>query len=153
MAGELSTLAGATEEIGFGLVVFERSGDRVAVTVRGLTANLGPDLVVFESRSRATIMTVASPTQGRTGEYELHTSIVVGPSTRIVVEGRHCGEETVESIEAAELPDGLPVVCTADPASSGLPEQFLHRRGDSYVLMTAAEAGISGRGHRATMVA
>ncbi len=145
--------AGATEEIGFGLVVFERSGDRVDVTVRGITANLDPDLVVFEGARRAHITTVASPAQGRTLEYSLRVSVDAGPGTRIVVEGRHCGEALTETIAASELPDGLPVVCTADPASAGLPARFLHRRGDRYVLMTQDQVAASRPGHRVTMVA
>ncbi len=149
---EVGCHTGTIEEIGFGLVVFERAGDRVDVTVRGITANLDPELLVFETTHVASITTVASPAQGRTGEYTLHTTVEVGPSTRIVVEGRHCGEDTIESIAVADLPDGMPVVCTDDPTSVGLPERFLHRRGDAYVLMSVDTDGARPP-HRATMVA
>lgn len=141
--------ASAREGIAFELVVFRRTGDEVEVTVRGMTTVAEVDLMVIESDKRARIVAVGPPKQGPLREFELRTSVEVLPGKKLDVRGG----SVVESVTASDLVDELPVVCTADPTASGLPAQFLHRRGGRYVLMSGADALGSTGLPRTTMVA
>lgn len=123
---------GGYTAIGFEQVVFERAGDVVDIVVSGMTAGDDPELVVFQSPQRASVSAMGSPGFGDQRRFTVRVTLDVAAALRITV----CGEGGCESVTSDDLPDGLAVVCTADPSDPTLPDTFLHRRGDRYVLMT-----------------
>jgi hypothetical protein len=118
--------------IGFEQVVFERADSSVEISVSGMTAGVDPELVVFETPNRVSVSAMGSGEFGDQHEYSTSVRVDVDAAQRIVV----CGEAGSESVIAGDLPEGLALVCSADPTNALLPATFLHRRGDRYVLMT-----------------
>lgn len=136
------------DTISFELVVFERVGEEIRVRVRGMSASTHVELVVFDDGRHATLSPMGSCVTDRLREFDLTDGVDAGPGKRIEVRGLH-GTEVVMSEDIAE---GYPVVCSADPMAAGLPEQFLHRRGDRYVMMSGD--GVSPTpAHRTALVA
>lgn len=137
------------DTITFELAVFERHGDEVTVRVRGMSSCADVELQVFDDGRRAAFTPVGSYTADRIREYELADSVDAEPGKTIEVRGLHGAEVVVME----DLAEGYPVVCAADPSVPGLPEQFLHRRGDRYVLMGSGQPVSSPMAHRTTLVA
>ncbi len=128
---------GAYTAIGFEQVVFERAGNVIDIIVRGMTSGSPPELEVFESSQRMSVSAMGSRGFGDQRRFSARTSLDATRAGRITV----VGESGCESVLADDLPDGLPVVCSPDPSDPTLPETFLHRRGDRYVLMTHHHRG------------
>ena len=136
------------DTISFELVVFERVGEEIRVRVRGMSASTHVELVVFDDGRHATVSPVGSCITDRVREFDLVDAVDALPGKRIEVRGLH-GPEIVMVEDVAE---GYPVVCSPDPIAAGLPEQFLHRRGDRYVLMSG-DGVASTPPHRTSLVA
>ena len=137
------------DTISFELVVFERIGDEIQVRVRGMSASAHVELVVFDDGRSATLSPMGSCATDRVREFDLADAVDAEPGKRIEVRGLH-GAEVVMTEDIAE---GLPVVCSADPTAPGLPSEFLHRRGDRYVLMSDDPGETPAPTHRTTLVA
>ena len=136
------------DTISFELVVFERVGEEIRVRVRGMSASTRVELVVFDDGRHATVTPTGSCITDRLREFDLVDAVDAAPGKRIEVRGLH-GTEVVMSEDIAE---GYPVVCSPDPMAAGLPHQFLHRRGDRYVLMSG-EGAVPIPPHRTSLVA
>ena len=136
------------DTITFELVVFERIGDEIQVRVRGMSACTSVELVVFDDGAKATFTPLGSCATDRVREFDLHDAVEATAGKRLEVRGLN-GTEVVMVEDIAE---GYPVVCSADPMAAGLPAQFLHRRGDRYVLMSGDGASPTPT-HRTTLVA
>lgn len=149
MAKQADAVTGVGEGVEFGAVVFHRRGDTAFVTVRGMTTVADVDLMVIDTATRARIVAVGLAERGPAREYDLGVDVDIAPGKRIEVRGG----ALVEAVVASDLPEDLPVVCTADPTTAGVPGEFLHRRGDRYVLMTAADAATGPAPGRTTLVA
>jgi hypothetical protein len=149
MVMRVGAMTGAGEGIEFGAVVFRRQGDVAVVTVRGMTTITDVDLMVIDSDARARIAPVGLAERGPAREYQMEVEVDIVPGKRIEVRGG----AFVEAVVASDLPEELPVVCTADPTTAGVPGEFLHRRGDRYVLMNAADAAAAPGFGRTTLVA
>ena len=93
---------------------------------------------------------VGSYAEGRIREFSLRTVVPINGRQRIVVQGAQGSEHVI----GADVSEDLPVVCGADPTSPELPAEFLHKRGERYVLMGPGRSG-SGHGsaRRTTLVA
>ena len=127
--------------VSYELVVFERHGDEVELTVRGMTSSLDLD-VVCHDRGRGTEVTVVgAPSLSDLRPYEVRTTVELRGDHPIAVRGLH---ET-ESLLGGSLPEAMPVVCGADPAQAGVVGDFLHRRGDRYVLMSGGSGAARDR--------
>lgn len=122
------------DTISFELVVFERVGDEIRVLVRGMCASTRVELVVFDDGARATISPVGTCVTGRLREFALHDAVEAVPGKRIEVRGL----TGAEVVTVEDVVEGFPVVCSPDPTAADLPEQFLHKRGDRYVLMSGS---------------
>ena len=136
------------DTISFELVVFERVGDEIRVRVRGMSASARVELVVFDDGETATISPMGSCVTDRVREFDLADALDASPGKRVEVRGLN-GTEVVMT---EDLTEGYPVVCSADPTAAGLPQQFLHRRGDRYVLMSG-DAPVAQPSHRTSLVA
>lgn len=128
--------------VSYELVVFERRGETLEVTVRGMTSAIDLQPAVCEGASRTEISVVGVPALGDVRPFEVRTSVTVRPELPVVVRGLH----ESDAMLASSLPEGLPVVCGADPTQAELSVDFLHRREDRYVLMHGSDA--CARGHR-----
>ena len=145
---ENTAARGWTDTVSFELAMFERVGDDVVVTVRGM-AEAAVELAVFDDGDKATITPVAPCLGGSLRDYGVSTTVDVVPGKKLVVRGLRCSE----TITAEDLVEGYPVVCSADPTVGGLPERFLHRRGERYVLMGGDAPAPSRSSGRTTLVA
>ncbi len=131
----------AREAIDFEVVVFQRIGDFVEVTVRGMTRMRDCDLVVIDDPFVTQLTPVGRGPEGAMREYALSRTVEVVEGVDVeVVSGR-----SIESICAFNLSEDLPVVCSADPCVEGLPSQFLHKRGERYVLTSADDVLLDAR--------
>ena len=137
------------DTISFELVMFERVGEEVRVRVRGMSASTHVELVVFDDGATATISPMGSCLNDRIREFDLADAVDAAPGKRIEVRGLH----GTEVVMVEDLADGYPVVCAADPTTAGLPEQFLHRRGDRYVLISGDAAPTTPSAGRTSLVA
>ncbi len=137
------------DTITFELAVFERVGDEVHVTLRGMSRCAHVELVVFDDGRRATFTPMGSSSVDRVREYELADAVEFAPGKSLEVRGLN-GTEVVMIEDVGE---GFPVVCSADPTVPGLPEQFLHRRGDRYVLMSGDQTAALPVARRTALVA
>lgn len=136
------------DTITFELVVFERIGDEIQVRVRGMSACTGIELVVFDDGHKATFTPVGSCATDRLREFDLRDAVEASAGKRLEVRGLN----GTEVVMVEDITEGYPVVCSADPMAAGLPRQFLHRRGDRYVLMSGDGAAPTPH-HRTTLVA
>jgi hypothetical protein len=140
----------AQDAIDFEVVVFQRVGDLVEVTIRGMTRMRDCDIVVSDDPFVTRLTPVGVGPEGPVREYAVRGCVEIVDDVELEVgSGRFS-----ESIIAANLTEDLPVVCTADPAAEGLPVQFLHKRGERYVLTSAADVLADARSWgRTTLVA
>ncbi len=124
------------EEVPFELVVFERDATTVTVTVRGMTSCRNVEAVCYEAAQRTSVLVVGTTPGRHVRPYELRQTVDVAAGQTVSVHGLG----TVEKVIGSVLPEDLPVVCGADPMLAGLAGDFLHKRGDRYVLMASAIA-------------
>lgn len=118
--------------VGFEMAVFERRGAALEVRLFGMTACCDLDVGAFENAAGTTISVTGTLAQGRIRPYQVSVTVNAAGIVRVV------GGEHREQVEAAMVPDELPVVCGADPQLAGLDGDFLHHRDGRYVRMHAA---------------
>lgn len=137
------------DTVDFETVMFERRSDGIKVTVEGMSCATGIDLMVFESGARITVTPVGCSAEGHLREYSLVTTLEPSPDRRVVI----CGLHQSESVLISDLPENLPVVCSPDPLRAPVSGDFLHRRGNRYVLMSSDDQMSSIERGRRTLVA
>lgn len=131
-------LAIPTDLVAFELVVFERKGDMATVTVQGMSSASDVEMVAFEQRGRRTLSVMGRPSLGEVRSFAVVSDLEVEADHDVVVRGLL----DVEVVCLSDLPEHLPLVCGADPSQAGIEGEFLHRRGNRYVLMsTGADDG------------
>lgn len=118
--------------IAFEMAVFERVDGDVRIAVYGMSSGRDLKLELTDSPTRSTISVTATAAGGCVRPYVLHKTVRVSADRALVVQGHTRAEQVVES----DLVDGLPLVCGPDPLLAGLTTDFLHRRGEHFVLMS-----------------
>lgn len=128
--------------IPFEMAVFERTESDVRIAVYGMSSGRDLKLELNDSPTRSTISVTATAAGGCVRPYVLYKTVRVSADHALVVQGNSHAEHVAEP----DLVDGLPLVCGPDPWLAGLTTDFLHRRGEHFVLMSpTCQAGSIGR--------
>jgi len=123
------------DDVAFELVVFERSGDEVVVSVHGMSGSAVVDLVEYQRGNVLRLVVDGSWATDRVKPFVANHTVALGSAQTIKVEGG--GHR--EAIPAGQLPQNMPVVCGPDPMLAGLTGDFLHYRDGRLVLMHASQ--------------
>jgi hypothetical protein len=122
------------DNVAFELVVFQRSGADVEVSVHGMSASEVVELVQWNRSKVMTLAVEGSWAADRVKPFVANLTVRPEPAQTIRIEGG--GHR--EAIPAGQLPQNMPVVCGPDPMLAGLTGDFLHFRDGRLVLMHAS---------------